>query len=98
MPLERQNHYGHLLVPGAPEQPIKTVHFPSYDEAAVRRQMAREAFAARTMAILFVATLAYGIYAHDDLAYVGAAVNFVCFWIVCFVAGSRVGKRRLGQG
>jgi hypothetical protein len=33
MPQERPNHYGHLLpgrglVPDAPDEPVKTVHFP----------------------------------------------------------------------
>ena len=36
MPQERPNQYGHL-VPGAPQYPVKTVHFPNVLEAQARR-------------------------------------------------------------
>ncbi len=114
MPLERPNHYGHLLdkrnriegddvrarrglIQGAPEQPIKTVFFPNVNEVLIRRQQAREALAARVTMSFIVAGLIYWAVTGDSFGGICAGFNFVGFIVVCFVAGNRVNRRRLGH-
>lgn len=110
MPLERRDHYGHMLendavreklrqnrlVKNAPEQPVKTVHFPNFEEAYVRRQQAREALTARILIVGTGAGIVYGLGWHDSLGYIASVFCFGGFAITCFVAGSRVNRRRRG--
>jgi hypothetical protein len=110
MPQERPNHYGHLLdkrdetlrnkieadaVRARRNPPVKTVFFPNVNDALMRRQQRREAFIARTLMVAFVIGLIYALVTGDRFGYVVAGFSFVGFWITCFVAGSRVNRRRL---
>jgi len=81
---------GKGLVPGAPEKPIKTNMFPNEKTARRRRQIQREQTTANALMATMLFSAIYFFVAGGWTSLGIFLASFIGFFVLCFVAGSRV--------